>query len=90
MFDWKTQKMQPTEQDLINILKSQFSVRLDLKCRVIEHVQLISEVQSIHEDSEEIQNKKSKIDDFDPTPEEEEALLNMEIDGCGKSKEKVD
>ena len=69
--------MQPTEQDLINILKSQFSVRLDLKRRVIEHVQ-------------EIQNKKSKIDDFEPTPEEEEASLNMEIDESGKSKEKVE
>ena len=77
MLDWKTQKMQPTEQDLINILKLQFSVWLDLKRRVIEHVQ-------------EIQNKKSKIDDFEPTPEEEEALLNIKIDGCGKGKEKVD
>ena len=74
MFDWKAQKLQPTEQDLINILKSQFSVRLDLKRRVIE----------------EIQNKKSKIDDFEPTLEEEEALLNMEIDECGKGKEKAD
>ena len=95
MFDWAKSKIAPEEQDLVKVLKSRYTVRVDLERRVIEHISIEEEVpcaaatgSSYLTSNEELQAKKPKhADIYDDviTEEEERALLEMEVEG-GKAK----
>lgn len=98
MFDWAKSvgKIAPEDQDLLKVLKSQYTLRLDLERKVIEHISIeevfhgagAAATGSSHLTSnDEFQAKKSKhavsydYDDDVLTQEEELALLEMEVEG---------
>lgn len=77
---------------MVNILKSRFSIRLDLQRKIIEHVEIISETQSVVQSHQESgPSKKSKVpsDETDITVEEEKQLLAMDVE-CEDMKRKHD
>lgn len=99
MFDWQTSKVQPAEQDLVKVLNSRYSFRLNLDRKVIEHVCMTSEsilsadnsIDKSMTRSEVVENKKPKISYSDDlTKEEEEELLKMDLDDVGDKKSKLD
>ncbi len=78
MFDWQTSKIQPAEQDLVKVLNSRYSFRLNLDRKVIEHVCTTSETFPGDDNSE---NKKLKVSNNDYVlSEEEEKQLLMDLD----------
>ena len=38
MFQWDTPKVEPSEQDMLILLNKQYSLRLDLERKLVEHV----------------------------------------------------
>ena len=78
---------------MVNILKSRFTIRLDLQRKIIEHVEIITEtksvVQSYHESGPSKKSKVTSDETDDITVEEEKQLLAMDVE-CKEVKEKHD
>jgi hypothetical protein len=43
LFDWEAPKEEPTEQEMVFLLTTQFSVRVDLDRKVVEHVKRVDD-----------------------------------------------
>jgi hypothetical protein len=43
LFDWEAPKEEPTEQEMVFLLTTQFSVRVDLDRKVAEHIKRVDD-----------------------------------------------
>ena len=64
LFGWEVSKEEPTDQEILVLLSTQFSVRVDLDRKVIEHAIAIDDeaIAALLSSSEEIDgNEKQKL-----------------------------
>ena len=55
MFQWDTPKVEPSEQDMLILMNKQYSLRLDLERKLVEHATTLENDQShVVDDDDEL------------------------------------